>query len=114
MLCNERVMLHRKDKEITSYCVLSDKDKFQQVKDVFTFPAFRGNGYAKELLGYVIQQEKQPLYLICRSELEPFYESVGFSRSTDVPGYMSKRAQRVNSMVGRFLKKVHIVMAANV
>lgn len=114
VLRNERVFLNIKDNRITSYCVLSDQEEFQQVKDVFTFSSYRGKGYAKELLGNIIQQAKQPLYLICRSELEPFYESVGFVRSVDMPDYMYQRIQRINALVDRFLKRVHIVMAAHI
>ena len=114
MFRNEQVLLHKKDGDVISYCVLSDRDVFQQVKDVFTFPQFRGKGYAKALLSHIVKHARQPLYLICRSELQSFYQSVGFSQSTDIPEYMAKRVQKVNVLIGRFLKRVHVVMESGI
>jgi len=78
--------------------------------DVFTFPKFRGNGYGKELIGTVLNETDLPTYLICRSELQPYYESMGFEHADVPPAYMQKRLQRIDAIAGKLLKRIHLIM----
>ena len=107
---NAKVFLHNLRNSTTSYCVLVHREEYQQVMDVFTFPKFRGHEYGKELLRTVLGATKQPTYLICRSELESYYEGVGFEQTKNPPAYLQERLRRVNAISGRFLKRMYLAM----
>lgn len=78
--------------------------------DVYTFPSFRGKGYAGHVISEAMTKAVKPVFLMCDKELRQFYEHFGFSECQDAPGYMSRRVRRVNELVGRFNKKAYVVM----
>lgn len=69
------------DGKIQSYCVLVHHRSYAQLKDVFTFPAHRGQGLATRLIEKVIEPVKTPVYLYCPSTRVSFYERLGFRRT---------------------------------
>lgn len=69
------------DGEIQSYCVLIHHRSYAQLKDVFTFPAHRGQGLATRLIEKVVEHVKTPIYLCCPSTRVSFYERLGFRRT---------------------------------
>jgi GNAT superfamily N-acetyltransferase len=56
------------------------------------YPAYRGRGVARAIIEYLLQHNPRPLYLMCASSLEPFYEKFGFRRLAyeDMPPYFQR------------------------
>lgn len=59
-------------------------------------PAFQGQGIARAIIERLLERAARPLYLICRSELGPFYQKWGFRalQPAEMPGYF-RRLMRV-------------------
>ena len=59
---------------------------------------FQGQGVARLIIEYLLKASSRPLYLTCRSRLEPFYEKFGFHaiNYTEMPRYY----QRISKLVG--------------
>jgi len=69
-------------------------------------PDFRGQGIARKLIEHILFAAPRPLYLICRSGLEIFYEKFGF-RTLDpdeTPGYYL-RLQRMMRTLTQLTKR---------
>ncbi len=102
--------MHTIGDEPTSYCVYVQCDGYQFISSVFTFPKFRRKGYGKRLLREVVRGVRQPTYLICTEELEPFYAKIGFTTSTRLPWYIKWRLKVVSTLSGWFLAKPCVAM----
>lgn len=49
-----------------------------ELGSLVTAPHLRGKGIAAELIAALEQQARRPLYLVCRSTMEPYYLRFGF------------------------------------
>lgn len=49
-----------------------------ELASIAVVPERRGEGIARAVIEYLLKESPQPLYLTCRSRLEPLYEKFGF------------------------------------
>lgn len=49
-----------------------------ELASIAVTPEYRGQGLARAIIEYLLKDGPRPLYLTCRSRLEPFYEKFGF------------------------------------
>jgi amino-acid N-acetyltransferase len=77
------------------------RDGSQEVASIAVRPEFRGRGAARAILEALLAKEPhRPLYLMCRSQLEPLYNKFGFRAvSTD---QMTPYFRRIYRLVGMF------------
>jgi N-acetylglutamate synthase-like GNAT family acetyltransferase len=63
-----------------------------ELASLAVYPAYRGRGVARAIIEYLLQHNPRPLYLMCASSLEPFYEKFGFRRLAyeDMPPYFQR------------------------
>jgi N-acetylglutamate synthase-like GNAT family acetyltransferase len=74
------------------------RDGSREVASIAVRPQFRGRGAARAILEALLAREtRRPLYLMCRSQLEPFYNKFGF------------RAVSINEMTPYFRRIFHLV-----
>ena len=61
----------------------------------------RDRGLARAIIEHLLQDSPRPLYLTCRSRLEPFYQKFGFLPLSydEMPPYY----QRISKLVGMFM-----------
>src|SRR5512145_734665 len=45
-----------------------------ELASIAVLPEYRGQGLARAIIEYLLKDSPRPLYLTCRSRLEPFYE----------------------------------------
>lgn len=77
------------------------RDGSREVASIAVRPQFRGLGAARAILeALLVRETRRPLYLMCRSKLEPLYNKFGFrSISTDE---MTPYFRRISRLVGLF------------
>lgn len=54
------------------------KGEIHELASIAVAPEYRGQGFARAIIEYLLKDSPRPLYLTCRSKLEPFYEKFGF------------------------------------
>lgn len=64
-------------------------DGTRELASLLVKSEYRGSGLARQLIETVLAGQEPPLYLMCRSSLEPFYARFGFHSLSveDMPGY---------------------------
>jgi N-acetylglutamate synthase-like GNAT family acetyltransferase len=69
-----------------------------ELASIAVVPGHRGEGIARALIERLLQESPRPLYLTCRSRLEPFYEKFGFRAIPyeEMPRYY----QRISRLAG--------------
>ncbi len=77
-------------------------DGTRELASLAVQPAYRGQGVARQLIEYMLARTPSPLYLTCRSRLQPFYEKFGFQvvSSQELPPYFWRIA-RLAALFGR-------------
>jgi len=74
-----------------------------ELASVAVTPEYRGQGLARAIIEHLLKDSPRPLYLTCRSKLEPLYEKFGFQA---IPyEEMPRFYQRISKLVG-FIKAV--------
>lgn len=69
---------------VSTLRVLRDKQPIA-IGRVVTKPAYRGKGYSRQLMEAALEDFGQnEVYLQAQTYVEPFYESFGFTRTSDV------------------------------
>ena len=66
------------------------RDGSEELASLYIDPAFRNQGIAAALVGYLKERARTELWLTCRSSLIPFYERLAFLEVTDpvhMPAY---------------------------
>jgi N-acetylglutamate synthase-like GNAT family acetyltransferase len=77
------------------------RDGSREVASIAVRQQFRGRGAARAILEALLANEtRRPLYLMCRSQLEPLYNKFGF-RSVSL-GEMTPYFRRISRLVGLF------------
>lgn len=71
-----------------------------ELASLAVLPAWRGNGVAGRIIGYLLERYPARLYLTCRSDLAPLYQKFGF-RTLDFVE-MSPYFQRLSRIVASF------------
>jgi N-acetylglutamate synthase-like GNAT family acetyltransferase len=54
------------------------KGDIHELASIAVAPDYRGQGLARAIIEYLLKDSPRPLYLTCRSKLEPLYEKFGF------------------------------------
>ncbi len=81
-------------------------DGTRELASLVVSPAYRGRGLARQLIERIRVGQAPPLYLMCRSELEPLYTRFGFLplAKEAMPGYY-RRILTVFSVARLFMHK---------
>ena len=74
-------------------------------------PSLRGQGIARAVIEHLIDRAPRPLYLTCRSKLEPFYTRWGFRslEFAEMPPYF-RRLARLARAIGMLFNEKMLVM----
>ena len=74
------------------------RDGSQELASLVVAEPYRGQGIARVLVENLLQEHAGPLYLMCRSELGPFYMRFGFHSLTvdEMPTYF----RRISRLAG--------------
>src|SRR6266545_2286060 len=69
-----------------------------ELASIAVTPEYRGQGLARAIIEHLLKDSPRPLYLTCRSKLEPLYEKFGFRAITyeEMPRFY----QRLSKLVG--------------
>jgi predicted acetyltransferase len=65
---------------------------------IAVYPEHQGRGVARAIIEHLLRDSPRPLYLMCQSSLEPFYEKFGFRGISyeEMPRYF----QRISKLAG--------------
>ena len=71
-----------------------------ELASIAVHPAWRGRGLAREIIQRLVADSPRPIYLTCRSDLEPFYIKFGFRSlpSSKLTPYF-RRIQKLANMI---------------
>jgi N-acetylglutamate synthase-like GNAT family acetyltransferase len=69
-----------------------------ELASIAVYPAYRGQGVARAIIEYLMQNSPRPLYLMCVSSLGTLYEKFGFRGISyeEMPRYF----QRISKLAG--------------
>lgn len=69
-----------------------------ELASIAVVPAHRGKGIARAIIEQLLKDSPRPLYITCRSRLEPLYEKFGFRSISynEMPRYY----QRISKLAG--------------
>ena len=83
------------DNGIKCECVLTDEGNgVLEIKNIATVPEYQGNGYAKTLIDFIIENYREQYAILQVGTGDspmtiPFYEKCGFVRSHSVPNFFT-------------------------
>lgn len=66
--------------EVLSFVSVKKHGSSHELGTVYTYPQHRSKGYASELIAYVLQRY-QPIWLLCKRQMLPYYEKFGFQEN---------------------------------
>ena len=74
------------------------KADIHELASIAVIPEYRGQGLARAIIEHLLKDSPRPLYLTCRSKLEPLYKKFGFRAIsyTEMPRYY----QRLSKLAG--------------
>ena len=77
------------------------KADIHEMASIAVVPAYRGQGLARAIIEHLLKDSPRPLYLTCRSRLEPLYEKFGFRLVPyeEMPRYY-RRLSKLASVIG--------------
>jgi N-acetylglutamate synthase-like GNAT family acetyltransferase len=69
-----------------------------ELASIAVMPEWRGNGVARTIIEYLLEQHPGSLYLTCRAQLGPLYEKFGFQvlHIGEMPPYFKRLSRLVN------------------
>ena len=75
-------------------------DGSRELASIAVIPDYRHEGIGSTIIGHLINIHPRPLYLTCRSNLEPFYQQFKFQtiRESEMPPYF-RRVNRLGSFL---------------
>jgi len=76
-------------------------DGSRELASIAVLPDYRHEGIASAIITHLINISPLPIYLTCRSELEPFYQRFGFHSITDneMPPYFTRISRLVRIII---------------
>jgi N-acetylglutamate synthase-like GNAT family acetyltransferase len=79
-------------------------DGTRELASLAVQPGWRGQGVARRLIEHLLAHHPAPLYLTCRSHLQPLYEKFGFQAvpQGELPPYF-RRIARLAALFGKGL-----------
>jgi len=79
-------------------------DGTRELASLAVQPGWRGQGVGRGLIEHFLERNPPPLYLTCRSRLQPLYEKFGFQTlpKAELPPYF-RRIARLAGLFGRGL-----------
>jgi len=92
------VAVNERDEMIGCGQVKPHGKEILELASIAVKPEYQGQGIARMIVEHLLNGSPRPLYLTCRSRLEPFYEKFGFHAITyaEMPRYY----QRISKLVG--------------
>ena len=74
-----------------------------ELASIAVHPDWRGQGLAREIIKRLVAETPRPIYLTCRSDLEPFYIKFGFRSlpSSELTPYFRRIQKLANLMMFR-------------
>jgi N-acetylglutamate synthase-like GNAT family acetyltransferase len=77
------------------------KGNIWELASIAVVEEHRGEGLARAIIGHLLNGSPRPLYLTCRSRLEPLYQKFGFQTLSydEMPRYY----QRISKLAGVFI-----------
>ena len=78
------------------------KDGTLELASIAVLPEWRGQGIARRIIEYLLEQHPGRLYLMCRSPLEPLYQKFNFQviDYTEMPPYF-QQISRLSAMYNK-------------
>jgi N-acetylglutamate synthase-like GNAT family acetyltransferase len=75
-----------------------------ELASIAVHPEWRGRGLARAIIERLLAESPRPLYLTCRSGLEPLYLKFGFRslRVEELPRYFRRIQKLASTMMGIF------------
>ncbi len=94
------VAVDEQDQVIAAGQVKPHKGDILELASIAVVPEHRGEGLARAIIEQLLKDSPRPLYLTCRSRLEPFYQKWGFQAISydEMPRYY----QRISKLAGVF------------
>ena len=77
VLFNSKVLFIKKGDKIVSFVAVKKYFKTYEIGTVYTNPESRGKGYASFLINHILKKQNQ-VFLLCKKQMIPFYEKLGF------------------------------------
>ncbi|MEP7137823.1 MAG: GNAT family N-acetyltransferase [Chloroflexota bacterium] len=92
------VAVNERDEMIACGQVKPHGKEILELASIAVKPELQGQGVARLIIEHLLSVSPRPLYLTCRSRLEPFYEKFGFHALAyaEMPRYY----QRISKLVG--------------
>jgi N-acetylglutamate synthase-like GNAT family acetyltransferase len=77
------------------------KGALLELASIAVMEQHRGEGLARAIIEHLLQENPRPLYLTCRSHLQPFYQRFGFQTLSyeEMPRFY----QRLSKLAGAFM-----------
>jgi N-acetylglutamate synthase-like GNAT family acetyltransferase len=87
-------------------------DGSRELASIAVVPERRRQGIGGALIHALMQNEKPPLYLMCRDAMEPYYERFGFRKigATEMPPYYKRMWRLVNALPEFVRAKVRVIV----
>lgn len=96
------VAVDPQDRVIATGQIKPHGGKLLELASIAVTPERRGEGIARAIIQHLLKDSRRPLYLTCRSRLEPLYAKFGFK---PVPfEEMPRYYQRISRLAGIFGK----------
>ena len=94
------VAVNPEDQIIATGQVKPHKGDILELASIAVVPEHRGEGIARAVIEYLLKDRPRPVYLTCRTQLEPLYEKFGFQAIpyADMPRYY----QRISKLAAVF------------
>ena len=92
------VAVDAQDQILATGQIKPHRGDIHELASIAVAPEYRGQGLARTIIEYLLKDSPRPLYLTCRSRLEPLYEKFGFRALPydEMPRYY----QRISKLVG--------------
>ncbi len=78
-----------------------NKGTILELASIAVVEEHRGEGLARAIIEYLLKDSPRPLYLTCRSHLQPFYQKFGFQPLSYAE--MPRFYQRLSKLAGVFI-----------
>lgn len=96
------VAVDPQDRVIATGQIKPHQGNILELASIAVTPEHRGEGIARAIIEHLLKDSPRPLYLTCRSRLEPLYAKFGFRPISheEMPRYY----QRISRLAGIFQK----------